>query len=169
MSSIDPDRTRTITWDDPLGSAAVGATMDGLDYLRLVASGKLPPPPISSLLGMTIDELEVGRAVFALEPAEWMYNPIGSVHGGVAATILDSCMGCAVHTTLPQGHSYTTTDLQVRYLSAMRHDTGKVQAIGEVVHVGGRVAAAEGRIVDEEGRMIAHGTAGCLVTRPPRG
>ena len=78
-------------------------------------------------------------------------------------------MGCAVHTTLPQGHAYTTTDLQVRFLGAMSQDTGKVQAIGEVVRVGGRVAAAEGRIVDGEGELIAHGTTGCLVTRPPRG
>lgn len=168
MSRAEPARTRTFSWDDPLASAAKGVTMDGLDYLRLVASGELPPPPIASLLGMTIDELEHGRAVFGLEPAEWMYNPIGSVHGGIAATILDSCMGCAIHTTLPQGHAFTTTDLQVRYLGAMSHDTGKVQAIGEVVHVGGRVAAAEGRIVDGDGTLLAHGTTGCLVTRPPR-
>jgi len=168
MSRAEPARTRTFSWDDPLASAAKGVTMDGLDYLRLVASGELPPPPIASLLGMTIDELEHGRAVFGLEPAEWMYNPIGSVHGGIAATILDSCMGCAIHTTLPQGHAFTTTDLQVRYLGAMSHDTGKVQAIGEVVHVGGRVAAAEGRIVDSHGTLLAHGTTGCLVMRPPR-
>ena len=104
---------------------------------------------------MSIVEVEHGRVVFELQPAEWMYNPIGSVHGGIAATILDSCMGCAVHTTLPAGVGYTTTDLQVRYLGAMSaRDTGSVHAEGRVVHVGGRIAAAEGRVfaVDEPER-----------------
>jgi uncharacterized protein (TIGR00369 family) len=96
-----------------------------------------------------------------------MYNPIGTVHGGVAATILDSCMGCAVHSTLPAGVGYTTTDLQVRYLGAMSHETGIVHAQGRVVHVGGRIAAAEGRVfaVAEPERTIAHGTTGCLILR----
>ncbi len=97
----------------------------------------MPPPPVARLLGFHIVEAEEGRAVFALEPAEWMYNPIGSVHGGIAATMLDSCMGCAVHTTLDPGVGYTTTDLQVRYIRAMSEATGRVLAEGRVVHADG--------------------------------
>ena len=112
-------RTRTFSWQDPAATAAAGLKLAGLDYIRAIVDGTLPPPPIAELFGFEIVEAEHGRAVFAMEPAEWMYNPIGMVHGGVAATLLDSCMGCAVHTTLEAGVGYTTTDLQVRYIRAM--------------------------------------------------
>jgi uncharacterized protein (TIGR00369 family) len=113
---------------------------------------------------MSIVEVEDGRCVFALDPAEWMFNPIGSVHGGVAATLLDSCMGCAVHSTLPAGVGYATTDIQVRYLRAMSASTGRVLAEGEVVHRGRRQATAEGRLyVEDTGKLIAHATTGCTV------
>ena len=104
--------------------------------------------------------------MFALEPAEWMYNPIGMVHGGIAATILDSCMGCAVHTTLAAGVGYTTTDLQVRYIRAMGGATGRVLAEGRVVHAGRRTATAEGRVFAEDDEtLIAHGSTGCAILR----
>ncbi len=96
-------RTRTFSWEDPAASAAAGSGLSGLERMRAIVNGTLPPPPIARLLDFAVIEVEHGRAVFAMEPAEWMYNPIGSVHGGVAATLLDSCMGCAVHTTLPAG------------------------------------------------------------------
>ena len=101
-----------------------------------------------------------------MEPAEWMYNPIGSVHGGVAATLLDSCMGCAVHTTLDAGVGYTTTDLQVRYIRAMSSTTGRVLAEGRVVHAGRRTATAEGRLfVEADDTLIAHASTGCVILR----
>jgi uncharacterized protein (TIGR00369 family) len=104
--------------------------------------------------------------VFSLEPAEWMYNPIGSVHGGVAATILDSCMGCAIHSLLPAGVCYTTSDLQIRYSRGMTVQTGRVLAEGTVVHAGRRLATAEGRLtVAATGKLIAHATIGCVVLR----
>ena len=104
--------------------------------------------------------------MFAMEPAEWMYNPIGSVHGGIAATILDSCMGCAVHTTLEPGVAYTTTDLQVRYIRAMTEQTGRVLAEGRMIHRGKRTATAEGRLfVESDEQLIAHGTTGCVILR----
>jgi uncharacterized protein (TIGR00369 family) len=158
-------RTRTFHWDDPGVTAAAGAERDGIDLLRAIAAGELPPPPIADLLGMELVEVDAGRAVFALAPAEWMYNPIGSVHGGIAATILDSCMGCAVHTTLAAGVRYTTTDLQVRYLRGMSTGTGRVLAEGTVVHSGRRLATAEARLVTEDGdALIAHGSSACIIT-----
>ena len=158
------DRSRTVTWADPAITAAAGQRRAGLDVLRAIAGGELPPPPIASLLGMEVVEADPGRTVFALTPAEWMYNPLGAVHGGIAATLLDSCMACAIQTTLPAGTPYTTTDLQVRYLRGMTTQTGRVRAEGTVVHAGRRLATAEGRLVTEHGaKLIAHGSTACLV------
>jgi uncharacterized protein (TIGR00369 family) len=159
-------RTRTFAWSDPLAMAARAAAKPGLEYLTEIAAGTVPPPPIGDLLGLTIETVEPGRVVFAVEPAEWMYNPIGSVHGGIAATLLDSCTGCAVHTMLEAGVGYTTTDLQVRYIRAMSDSTGRVLAEGKVIHVGRRTGTAEGRLfVQSSGRLIAHATSGCAILR----
>jgi uncharacterized protein (TIGR00369 family) len=157
-------RSRTFSWSDPAATAAEGLKLSGLNYIRAIAAGTLPPPPVAELLDFEIVEADAGRAVFALEPAEWMYNPIGMVHGGIAATILDSCMGCAVHTTLAAGVGYTTTDLQVRYIRAMGEATGRVLAEGRVVHAGRRTATAEGRVfVESDEKLIAHGSTGCVI------
>jgi uncharacterized protein (TIGR00369 family) len=159
-------RTRTFSWEDPAATAAIGLKLPGLEYVRAIADGTLPPPPAAQLLGFQIAEAEEGRALFALDPAEWMYNPIGMVHGGIAATMLDSCMGCAVHTTLEAGVGYTTTDLQVRYIRPMSDATGRVLAEGRVVHAGRRTATAEGRMFAEsDGALIAHATTGCAILR----
>lgn len=165
MSAVGERRIRTVEWDDPLEVASGATELDGLEFMRAIAEGRHPPPPIARLFDMSLVEVEHGRAVFALEPAEWMYNPIGSVHGGVAATILDSCMGCAVHTTLDAGVGYTTTDLQVRYLRAMRAGGGRVLAEGRVVHAGRRIATAEGRLFleDDETVLFAHASTGCAI------
>ena len=157
-------RTRTYSWSDPLATAEVLRDMPGLDAIRMVAAGELPPPPIAELLGMTITLVERGRVIFALEPAEWMYNPIGSVHGGVAATLLDSSLGCAIHTTLAAGQRYTTSDLQVRYIRSLSADSGRVLADSHVVHVGRKLATAEGRLYAEDGgKLFAHATTSCLI------
>ena len=163
MSSVSA-RTRTFSWSDPAQTAAAGIELSGLDYMRAIAQGTLPPPPIASLLGFTVEQAENGRAVFAMEPAEWMCNPMGGVHGGIAATILDSCMGCAVHTTLPAGVGYATTDLQVRYIRPLDPQGGRVLAEGTVVHAGRRTATAEGRLVSEDGgALLAHASTGCAI------
>jgi len=160
-------RVRTVEWEDPAAALAVAGALPGLEVMRRIMAGELPRPPIASLLEMEIHEVGPGRAVFAFEPQEWMYNPIGSVHGGVAATLLDSCMGCAVHTTLPAGAGYTTTDLQVRYLRALRAGEGRVLAEGRVVHAGRRTATAEGRLYPEADpeRLLAHASTGCAILR----
>ena len=166
VASADGARTRIVSWEDPLASVTAGQGLSGLELMRAIVAGTLPPPPIARLLDFAVIEVDHGRAVFAMQPAEWMYNPIGSVHGGVAATLLDSCMGCAVHTTLEAGIGYTTADLQVRYVRAMSHATGRVLAEGRVVHAGKRTATAEGRLfVESDERLIAHGSTGCVILR----
>ncbi len=138
--------------------------MTGYDLLRAMFDGELPPAPIALTLGFAPLELERGRVVFAGTPGERHYNPIGSVHGGYAATLLDSAMGCAVHSTLDAGVGYTTLDLQVRYLRPMTAQTGEVHAVGTVVHAGRRQAVAEGRLVGAvDGKLLAHGTTTCLL------
>ena len=165
-TQLDDTRSRTFEWHDPAATAAAGAALSGLEYVTAIATGELPPPPIAELLGFEIVEAEPGRAVFAVQPAEWMYNPIGMVHGGIAATLLDSCLGCAVHTTLPAGVGYTTTDVQLRYIRAMGGATGRVLAEGRVVHAGRRTATAEGRVFTQDDEtLIAHGSTGCAILR----
>ncbi len=166
MSTLERLRTRSFSWEDPAAAAAAAVALPGLECMQSIIDGTLPAPPIARLLELTIVEVEDGRAVFAMEPAEWMYNPIGSVHGGIAATILDSCMGCAVHTTLEAGVGYTTTDLQVRYIRAMSDASGRVLAEGRVVHRGKRTATAEARLfLESDETLIAHATTGCAILR----
>jgi uncharacterized protein (TIGR00369 family) len=157
-------RSRTITWEDPVTAAQAAAGMSGLEALEAIGDGRLPPPPIAALLGFEPVEVGPGRAVFAATPDESHYNPIGVVHGGLAATLLDSAMGCAVQTTLPAGSGYTTLELKVNFVRAITRDTGPVRCEGRVVHGGTTVATAEGRVIAEDsGKLLAHGTATCLV------
>jgi uncharacterized protein (TIGR00369 family) len=123
----------------------------------------IPSAPIAELVGFDLVELGEGRASFELDPGERHYNPLGTVHGGIAATLLDSAMGVAVHTTLDEGQTYTTLELNVHYVGAMTQDTGPVVATGSVIHRGGRVATAEARLTDADGRLLAHGTSTCLI------
>jgi len=167
VSTLEATRVRTFAWEDPLQAAERAANMSGLEFMRAIAAGSLPPPPVAQMLGMRLVEVGEASALFSLEPQEWMYNPIGSVHGGVAATLLDSCMGCAVHTTLPAGVRYTTTDIQVRYLRPLRAGQGLVLAEGRVVHSGSRTATAEGRLylAQDEEALFAHASTGCVILR----
>jgi uncharacterized protein (TIGR00369 family) len=138
--------------------------MTGLELLRAIAAGDAPGAPIAALMGFEALEAEEGRVVFAAVPTAELYNPIGSVHGGFAATLLDSAMGCAVHSTLAEGVGYTTLELKVNYTRAITKDTGRVVCEGRIVHRGGRVATADGRIVAEDsGKLLAHGTTTCLI------
>jgi len=156
-------RERTIRWDDPLATAREGLAMAGRDYLAAICSGELPLPPICRLLGFSISEFDEGRVTMRLVPGEYHYNPLGVVHGGVAATLLDSVMGCAVHSTLPAGRGYTTLEMKVNHLRAIAADTGEIIAEGWVVHAGRQIAMAESRIVDGRGKLYAAGVETCLV------
>lgn len=135
----------------------------GLDFMRAIRDGELPQAPIAKTLGFLMTEVREGEVVFTATPSAEYYNPLGGVHGGWYGTLLDSCMGCAVHTKLPQGIGYTTVEYSVNLVRAITVDTGLVRAEGRVVHGGRRMATAEGRIVDEHGKLYAHGTTTCMV------
>jgi uncharacterized protein (TIGR00369 family) len=157
-------RERTVTWDDPVASATRGAGLSGIEYLHAIAAAEIPPPPMAVLLGFELVEVEEGRAVFAVTPGEFHYNPIGVVHGGLAATLLDSAMGCAVHSTLPAGAAYTTLEVNVNFARAITGDTGRVLCEATLIHRGRTVATAEGRVTAEAtGKLLAHGTTTCLL------
>jgi uncharacterized protein (TIGR00369 family) len=134
----------------------------GLDFLRrLIDAGT--PPPIAALLGFQLTEVAPGLAVFAMTPELRHYNPIGSVHGGVACTLLDSCMSCAVQTHLAKGHGYTTLELKVNLVRPITATTGPIRAEGRTLHVGRRSGTAEGKILDAKGALLAHGTTTCMI------
>ena len=164
-TSEDKGRTRTFSWEDPQVLAGAARGLSGIEFLRKVVSGELPRPPISALMNFGLAELSEGRAVFTVEPAEYHYNPIGVVHGGLAATLLDSAMGCAVHSTLPAGAGYTTLEVKVNYVRPLTAETGLVRCEAEVIHVGGRTATAEGKVLDASGKLYAHATTTCIIFR----
>jgi uncharacterized protein (TIGR00369 family) len=135
----------------------------GAEFFDAVGRGLLPMPPISATLDFWPVEWEPGRMVFQGVPAKTHYNPLGSVHGGWIAAILDSAVGCAVHSTLPAGTGYTTVELKINYVRAVTAESGSLRAEGKVIHVGKQVATAEGRLHDAKGRLYAHASTTCLV------
>jgi len=156
-------RTREVTWYDPGIGATHGLQMAGLDYLRAMQRGELPPAPIAGLLQFEVSEVEEGRVSFTCRPDESTYNPIGVVHGGLVCTLLDSVTACAVHSTLPRGKGYTSIEIKVSYLRAVTADSGPLTAPGTVVRGGSGVAFSEGVVVDGSGRPVATATSTCLV------
>jgi uncharacterized protein (TIGR00369 family) len=166
MTNLQASRTRVVSWEDPTAAVQTGKTISGIEYLRALQSGELPPPPFAVLLGIWITEVSEGRVVFAAEPGEYHYNPLGTVHGGVMATLLDSALGCAVQSLLPAGTTYTTLELKVNYLRPVTMKTGTVYAEGKIIHMGGRIATAEARLTDAAGKLYAHGTTTCIILRP---
>lgn len=137
--------------------------LSGLEFMQGILEGRYPPAPITAALKFEMVEVEQGRAVYEGMPEFAFYNPIGSVHGGYAATLLDSCMGCAVHASLPAGLAYTTLEFKINFVRAITDKTGRVRAEGRVIHPGKRAATAEGHIYDAQGKLLAHGTTTCLV------
>lgn len=138
-------------------------TLDGLDLFKGLLEGRYPAPPINKILGSSLLEVEAGRVLFGYTPVFDHYNPLGSVHGGIAATLLDSVMGCCIHTMLKAGSGYTTVEIKVNYVRAMTDKTGPVRAEGKVINVGSRIATSEGRLTDASGKLLAHGTTTCLI------
>lgn len=157
------ERTRTYSWHDPFAVLGEAVGLTGLDVMRLIVAGQLPQPPISKTLGFRLVEIERGHAIFECEPAEYHYNPIGSVHAGLATTLLDSAMGCAFASTLEADVGWTTLELKANFTRALTADTGLVRCTGTVVHPGRTVGTTEARVEDASGRLYAHGTSTILV------
>lgn len=137
--------------------------LSGLETMQAMLAGDLPPPPIAETLDFMLISVAHGEAIFQGRPQCRHYNPLGTVHGGYAATLLDSAMGCAVHTMLEPGLGYTTTDLRISYIRALTRDSGPIRAEGTIVHVGRSTALAEGRLYDVDGRLYATGSTTCLI------
>ena len=148
---------------DPREVAEQGLRRSGMEYIQAIVTGELPAPPISELMDFRLVVAEPGRAVFEMQPGPQHYNPIGSVHGGVALTLLDSAMGCAVHTLLDAGVGYTTLEVKTNFVRPITSDTGVIQCEGIVIHQGSRIATAEGKLTDANGKLLAHGTTTCLI------
>ena len=160
----ESSRSRTLVWQDPVPTAAAGATMTGMEYMAAVVTRQMPPPPIAVTMRLRPVELEEGRVVFEGEPGEEHYNPIGVVHGGYAATLLDSALGCAVHTTLPAGVGYTSLGLEAKYVRPITRDTGRVLCEANVMYRGRRQATAEANLVAaDSNKLLAHGIATCML------
>lgn len=160
---MSDERTRTYSWQNPLPQAKLAQEIDGLSYMKKMIAGEIPPPPIAKTLDFRLVEVEHGFARFEGDPQEFHYNPIGVVHGGFAATLLDSALGCCVHTTLKQGFAYTTLQLNVNLVRAITVETGHLIVEANVVHSGRQMATAEATLKDNNGKLYAHGTTTCLV------
>ena len=161
--AAETKRERTFNWDNPLTGAAKAKDMPGLNYLMAMAAGNLPIPPVLSTLDIQVGNIEKGSVTFVFNPQEFHYNPIGTVHGGVITTVLDSAMGCTLHSLLPAGTGYTTLELKVNFLKAVTMQSGQLNATGKVIHAGSRTALIEAQLTDSSGTVYAHAVSTCLI------
>ena len=158
-------RTRTVTWTDPARARFQLRNLDGLARLQAMKSGAADPPPAVALLGLQLDAVEKGATVFSVVADESHENPMGTMHGGVVATLVDTAMGCAVSSTLPAGDAFTTLELSTNYVRPITSATGRIRAEARVVHRGGRVATTEAHVYDEAGTLYAHASSTCMIMR----
>ena len=163
MTQTQTARSRTYSWSDPAEHADLIGRRTGLELLRAMARGELPAPPVMHLIDMAGMEVEEGSVTVYLDPQEFHYNPLGSVHGGVLSTLLDTAAACSVHTTLAPGVGYTSLDLNVKFVRPVTVATGRIKCQGAVLQRGRRTALAEARMTDDRGRLIAHATSSCLI------
>ncbi len=166
MDVSDENRRRTVHWVDPAVFREPIRTLPGLEFMQGFLNGRFPPPPFMELLGVRGLSVEPGSVAFEFEPAEFMYSPLGNVHGGILTVLLDTAMGCSFHTTLPAGVGYTTLELKVNFLRPVTVATGPVNAVGHVLHAGSRTATADAQLLDRAGKVHAHATSTLLVLRP---
>ena len=162
----DDTRTRRYSWSDPKIAVEAARRMSGRDYLTAVMKGELPAGPIMDTLAFRLAEIGDGLAVFVSEPAEFVYNAIGSVHGGIPATLIDSAASCAVHTKLPAGTGYTTINLAVDMIKPITDTVGTLRCEGRVVRAGNRIAVADAELKGADGTLYARGSVTCLILQP---
>jgi uncharacterized protein (TIGR00369 family) len=158
--------TRTVKWQDPARFEEPIRKLSGIEFMHAILAGDLPPPPFMQLLGVRIVLVDPSSVTFEFEPAEYMYSPLGNVHGGIITVMLDSAMGCSLHTTLPAGTGYTTLELKVNFLRPVTKKSGVLRAEGRVIHGGSRVAMAEARPQDSDKRLYAHATSTLMILQP---
>ena len=158
-------RERTFQWSNPLEGASQGKQLSGIDYLTAMKEGKIPLPPLLHTLDFEVGDIKKGQVSFFFRPQEFHYNPIGTVHGGVISAILDSAMGCTVHSMLEAGTGYTTLELKVNFLKAITTQNGHLKAEGKVIHAGGRTALVEAQLTDEKVTVYAHGVSTCMILK----
>jgi len=161
MNTIN--RKRTYEWSNPLATAEKAKAMSGFDFLNGILKDEIPPPPIATTLDFNPISVEKGKVVFEFQPQEFHFNPIGSVHGGVITTVLDTVMGCAIHSVLEQGVAYTTLELKVNFIKAITLKNGKMEAEGRLIHSGKTTALVEADLKDEEGKLYAHSVSTCII------
>jgi uncharacterized protein (TIGR00369 family) len=163
LRNEEMERKKAFSWEDPKKNARNAASISGLDYLKAIQTGKKRPPPVAGLVGYRLSEVDVGHAVFELEPREYHYNPFASVHGGILSTLMDSTMTSAVMTTLPKGVACATVEIKVNFIQPVTEQTGLIRCEARPIHVGKRLATVEGRITDPKGSVLAHGVSTCAV------
>lgn len=166
--ATDDTRTRRYGWRDPRIGAEAARRMSGLDYMTAVMNGALPAGPIMDTLAFRLTGVGDGVAVFEIEPGEFVYNAIGSMHGGIPATLIDSAASCAVHTKLPAGTGYTTVNLSVDMIKAITGSVGTLRCTGRVVRAGNRIAVADAELKGADGTLYARGSVTCLIIQPPK-
>ncbi len=165
-NSVPPDsslRETTVRWHDTAEGLAVLPTLSGIEFLKKMKLGEVPPPPIASHVAMELVEVGDGTVTFSCQPNESHYNPIGMVHGGLVCTLLDSALGCAAHTKLPAGIGYTSIEIKVNYLRPVTSESGPLICVGRVTKPGRRVSFAGGEVVDRNGKTVATASGSLLV------
>ncbi len=163
MSTRTGKGRRTVTWEHPAIDSQTAFGMSGLDLLREMKEGRIPPPPVWELVNFRVTEMAEGRVVFEIDPAEYHYNRFGVVQGGIECAILDAAVGYAVHSTLPAGTGYTTLELKTNYLRPISMETGTIRCIGSIIHRGSRVALAQADMVDRDDLLYTHAVSTCLL------
>jgi len=159
----DTRRSYTVAWEDPQAVVDASSRLSGIELLRAIGSGEVPPPPMALLVGLTPVLAEEGRVIFALTPAEIHYNTMGVVHGGAIATLMDTALGCAVMSKMPLGTGYTTVELHLNFVRPVTAATGRILCEALIVHSGSRLATAEAKVRDEAGKLYAHASTTCFV------
>ena len=159
------NRELKVTWDDPTAARTQSRDLSGRAWLEGVRDGSVPPPPAARLLDISVDEVEDGRVSLSMEPREAQYNPAGTVHGGILTVLADTAMTTAVMSKLPAGSWAPTIELKINFIRPVTEATGRISAVGTVIHVGGKIAVAESRILDANGVLYGHSTATCSIKR----
>lgn len=160
---------RTYRWADPTEIMAAAQGQSGLDLMRAMAEGRVPPPPVGSLIGVNGFTAEKGKVTMGFDPAEFHYNALGTVHGGVIATVVDMVLGSAVHSTLKAGQGFTTLTLELKYHRAVTAKSGRLTAVAEVVTRGREIVTAEAKLIDKNDRLFANATSTLMILKLPNG